>query len=164
MARVNYIDMLFSLSLSLSLSPPQHLIEEVADKREQFQAQINDSFEISFKFDSLVRLMSTKQEQLFQGVVHFNMTEITRIEVVLDQAERKLAESPSKGYVEKQRHLHRLKVGRERERESIIVQSTTCTCVTLLMHVTCVQVYVVLVHVHVHIYVSMKVYFVEFSA
>ena len=117
MAGVNYIGMLFSLSLSLSLSPPQHLIEEVADKREQFQAQIDDSFEISFKFDSLVRLMSTKQEQLFQGVVHFNTTEITRIEAGLDEAERKLAESPSKGYVEKQRHLHRLKVGRERERE-----------------------------------------------
>ena len=112
--------------------------------------------------------MSTKQEKLFQGVVHFNTTEITRIEAGLDEAERKLAESPSKGYVEKQRHLHRLKVGRERERErqreSIIVQSTTCTCVTLLMHVTCVKVHVVLVHVHVHIYVSMKVYFVEFSA
>ena len=107
--------MLFSLclsvSLSLSLSLFQHLIEEVADKREQFQAQIDDSFEISVKLDALVRLMSSKQEQLFQGVVHFNMTEITRIEAGLDLAEGKLAKSPLiKGYVEKQTHLHELKV------------------------------------------------------
>ena len=55
--------------------------------------------------------MSSKQEQLFQGVVHFHTTEITRIEAGLDQAEKKLAESPSvTGYVEQQRHLHKLKV------------------------------------------------------
>ena len=55
--------------------------------------------------------MSSKQEQLFQGVVHFHTTEIARIGAGLDQAERKLAESPLiKGYVEQQRHLHKLKV------------------------------------------------------
>ena len=97
--------------LSPPLSPSQHLIQEVSDKREQCQAQIDDSFEISFKFDSLVKLMSSKQEQLFQGVVHFHTAEITRIGAGLDQAERKLAESPLiKGYVERQRHLHKLKV------------------------------------------------------
>ena len=55
--------------------------------------------------------MSSKQEQLFQGVVHFHTTEISRIGAGLDQAERKLAESPLiKGYAEQQRHLHKLKV------------------------------------------------------
>ena len=55
--------------------------------------------------------MSSKQEQLFQGVVHFHTTEIARIGAGLDQAERKLAESPLiKGYAEQQRHLHKLKV------------------------------------------------------
>jgi hypothetical protein len=55
--------------------------------------------------------MSSKQEQLFQGVVHFHTTEIARIGAGLDQAEKKLAESPLiKGYVEQQRHLHKLKV------------------------------------------------------
>ena len=55
--------------------------------------------------------MSSKQEQLFQGVVHFHTMEVARIEAGLDQAERKLAESPLiKGYIEMQRHLHKLKV------------------------------------------------------
>jgi hypothetical protein len=55
--------------------------------------------------------MSSKQEQLFEGVVHFHTTEIARIGAELDQAEKKLVKSPLiKGYVEQQRHLHILKV------------------------------------------------------
>ena len=67
--------------------------------------------ELSFKFDTLMKLMSSKQEQLFQGVVHFHQTELTRISAGLDNAEKKLERSPlTKGYVEQQRQLHELKV------------------------------------------------------
>ena len=128
------------------------------EKRELSQAQIDDSLELSFKFDSLVKLMSSKQEQLFQGVVHFHTSELARIGVKLDEAERKLAESPLiKGYVEQQKHLHKLKV--------CSVVSCVCMCSGVCVCVfrcACIGVLIVLVLV---MYLCMCwVYFVEISA
>ena len=83
----------------------------MTNKRDKSRSQIDDSLELSFKVDSLLKQMTSKQEQLFQGVVHFHRTELARIEAGLDEAERKLAESPLiKGYIEQQKHLHKLKV------------------------------------------------------
>lgn len=100
-----------ALDETLVMHHPQGAIQEVLDRQSAFLTLDKPpSWDLQALLDSLLR----KQERLFVGMAHFLQLDMERLVDVLGEANSRLGELGifiTRGYLEQQIQLNRLKVG-----------------------------------------------------
>ena len=93
---------------------PQGAIQEVLDRQSAVQASLTFGQPSSLDLQALLDSLVKKQEHVFEGMTHFLQLDKEWLVDVLEEANSRLGElGPflTRGYLELQIQLHRLKVG-----------------------------------------------------